>query len=59
MTLAEARRLGVGAAVVYAPAHGPREDGVITSIGLAFVHVLYRGDANSKATDPADLEPLR
>lgn len=59
MTLNEARRLGEGAGVVYTPAHGAREDGIIKRIGDRYVHVLYRGDYDAKATDPADLEPLR
>jgi hypothetical protein len=44
--------------VVYAPAHGKREDGVITSVGTRYVYVRYAGDAHSKATEPGDLELL-
>jgi hypothetical protein len=58
VTLDEARRLGEGAGVVYVPTHGRREDGIIKRVGERYVHVLYRGDVEAKATDPADLEPL-
>jgi len=57
VTLDEARAL-VGCGVVYTPGHGPREDGVITSVGDRLVFVRYAGDAASKATSPGDLEPL-
>ena len=47
----------VGARVVYRPAHGPAEEGTVTSVNEAFVFVCYGlpGSA-SKATAPTDLE---
>lgn len=57
MTLDEARAL-VGCGVVYTPGHGPREDGVITSVTDRFVFVRYAGDTTSKATAASDIEPL-
>jgi hypothetical protein len=53
MTIDEARG-HIGEGVVYMPAHGDR----ITSVSDRFVFVRYTGCQHSKATDPADLEPL-
>ena len=57
MTIDEARG-HIGEGVVYVPGHGEREDGQITSVSDRFVFVRYTGSMHSKATDPADLEPL-
>jgi hypothetical protein len=60
MTIEEARA-AVGSGVVYTPAHGPREDGVITSVGPGpdgLVFVRYASDTGSKGTRPADLTLL-
>lgn len=57
MTTDEARR-HIGDGVVYQPAHGPAEDGVITSVSDTRAFVLYRGNLAAKATDPADLTLL-
>jgi hypothetical protein len=54
VTLAEARR-SVDRAVVYAPRHGAREVGVITSVGDVLVFVRYGSDATAKATRAEDL----
>jgi hypothetical protein len=43
--------------VLYRPAHGEPELGVITSVSDAWVFVRY-GTQASVATDPADLEAL-
>lgn len=55
---ADIAREHIGAGVVYAPTHGPREDGVITSVGsgpAGMVFVRYGSDTGSKATRAADL----
>jgi hypothetical protein len=57
VTLDEARD-HIGCGVVYVPASGKREDGVITSVNAMYVHVRYAGDAGSKATYPEDLTLL-
>lgn len=57
MTVEEARER-IGSGVVYIPDHGPREDGIITSVGNYNVFVRYKGDTHSKATNPATLEFL-
>lgn len=57
MTLDEARR-NIGRGVVYRPAHGPAEDGVITRVNDRYVFVRYGADRGSKATDPWALEFL-
>ncbi len=57
MTLNEARR-HVGHGVVYRTAHGPTEQGVITSVNDAYVFVRYGTDAGSQATRPEQLELL-
>jgi hypothetical protein len=57
MTLDDARA-HVGDGVVYRPAHGAREQGVITSVNDAYVFVRYGADQGSKATRPADLQLL-
>jgi hypothetical protein len=44
--------------VLYRPAHGEPEHGVITSVTEAWVFVRYGAQATPAATDPADLEPL-
>ena len=38
--------------------HGPAEEGVITSVGKAYVFVRYGADTGSKATHPAMLEAV-
>lgn len=50
----------IGRGVVYCPAHGSREDGIITSLNESadYVFVLYRGDSGSKLTCCRDLEWL-
>lgn len=60
MTLDEARScLERGETdVLYHPAHGEPEHGVISSVSDRFVFVRYGAHVNSTATDPADLEPL-
>ena len=55
---ADIAREHIGRGVVYCPQHGPREDGVITSVGHglgAMVFVRYRDDETSKAIRPVDL----
>lgn len=47
-----------GRGVVYKPAHGPREDGVITAWNDHFIFVRYRGHEGSNATRAEDLEWL-
>jgi len=54
MTIEEAEA-HIGDGVVYAPAYGEREDGVITSVTRTHVFVMYAGDLHSKATSPGDL----
>lgn len=54
MTLDEVRD-NVGSGVIFTPAHGDREDGVITGASSRFAFVRYRGDQHAKATDPANL----
>jgi len=44
--------------VVYDPGFGPREDGIISSVGEQYVFVRYKGDFFGKATDPARLTLL-
>ena len=48
----------VGDGVVYAPAYGDREDGVITSVSDRFVFVRYGSRTTSAATEPAALSLL-
>lgn len=55
MTLDECRA-HVGAGVVYEPADGRREDGVITSVNSMYAFVRFGTDAHSKATHPGQLE---
>ncbi len=53
------RDIKPGMAVVYAPKHGKREDGVVTKVGDTWVHVRFAGqhpDADGKACLPWDLE---
>ena len=57
MTLDEARS-HIGDGVVYTPAHGGREDGVITGVSSRVVFVRYAGDPAAKGTNPADLTLL-
>lgn len=57
MTIEEAKNM-LGAGVVYKNGNGSSEDGVITSVNSTWVFVQYRGDFHSKATDPAQLNPL-
>lgn len=57
MTLEDARE-HIGDGVVYTPAHGAREDGVITGVSSVYVFVHYAGDRGSKATYPEDLTLL-
>jgi len=59
LILSELMPSDVGRGVVYAPSHGPREDGAITSWNDTYIFVLYRGSTTSKATRPEDLEWLR
>lgn len=45
-----------GEGVVYTPQYGPREDGVVTSVGREVVFVRYKATAvNGTATFPGDL----
>lgn len=57
MTLEEAAA-GIGRNVVYRQNYpgAPTEDGVIKSVRMPYVMVLYAGDLNAKATVPEDLE---
>lgn len=55
MTLKEAAA-NVGARVVYTPAHGARETGVIKAVGSRFVHVAYGNETTAKATRAEDLQ---
>lgn len=57
MTIEECRA-NIGAAVVYAPSSGRREDGVITDVTRMYVFVRYDGDRHSKATAPGQLTLL-
>jgi hypothetical protein len=57
MTLDEARA-HIGDGVVYTPAGGDREDGVITGVSRTSVFVRFTGDQFGKGTDPADLTLL-
>lgn len=57
MTLGEARE-HIDEGVVYTPAGGPAEDGVITGVSNRAVFVRYKGDLHAKATNPADLKLL-
>ena len=54
MTIEEAHA-HIGDGVVYAPAHGEREEGTITSVNDRFVFVRYGSRRTSAATDPAAL----
>lgn len=48
-----------GEGVVYTPQYGPREDGVVTSVGRAVVFVRYKPmQVNGTATYPGDLFKL-
>jgi hypothetical protein len=60
MTLDEARScLDRGEPdVLYRPAHGGPEHGVITSVNEAWVFVRFGTQATPAATGPADLEAL-
>lgn len=50
----------VGEGVIYVPQYGPREDGVVTSLGKGVVFVRYRAhQVNGTATYPRDLFKLR
>ena len=51
MTIEEARA-HIGDGVVYTPAHGEPEDGVITSVNDRFVFVRYGSRQTSAATEP-------
>lgn|GEM_PF-3796632 len=45
-----------GEGVVYTPQYGPREDGVVTSVGVGVVFVRYKvAQVNGTATYPGDL----
>jgi hypothetical protein len=57
VTLDEARD-HIGRGVVYTPAAGDPEDGVITGVSSTTVFVRYAGDHAAKGTDPADLTLL-
>lgn len=57
--LASLRPADVGRAVVYRPAVGAAEDGVIVSWNERYVFVRYGVQNSSKATDPRDLTFLR
>ncbi len=46
----------VGRRVVYRPAHGAVESGVITSFNESFVFVRYGNDTRGQATRREDLE---
>lgn len=54
MTLEEARA-NAGKPVVYRPRCGHEERGVILRAGELFAWVVYDGDTDAKATNPADL----
>ena len=54
MTIEEAHA-HIGDGVVYAPAHGEREEGTITRVNDRFVFVRYGSRRTSAATDPAAL----
>ena len=56
MTIAEARA-HIGERVVYHPACGHIEDGVITRVSGDWVFVRYGADRHAVATDSADLTP--
>lgn len=53
ITLDEARQ-HIGAAVVYDPGYGPKEDGIIVRVNDSYVFVWY-GIDDVKATRPSDL----
>lgn len=53
ITLEQARD-GIGRQVIYRT-NTVSDEGTITSVGREYVFVTYRGDMNSKATNPADL----
>jgi len=56
----DALGFAVGDAVVYRPASGRAEDGVVTSIGERYAFVRFAGahpDSPGKACDPRDLVP--
>lgn len=57
MTLDEARD-HIGEGVVYTPAEGDPEDGVIVGASSTTVFVRYKGDLAAKGTNPADLTLL-
>lgn len=48
----------VGRGVVYTPAVGPREDGVISSWSDEWVFVRYGKNRTASATDPRELDFL-
>lgn len=50
----------VGEQVVYTPQFGPREDGIVTSVGATVVFVRYKAtQVRGTATYPRDLFKLR
>ena len=49
----------IGRGVVYTPAHGPAEDGVITSINDSFVFVRYKKQHPSAPGQATSREDLR
>lgn len=51
----DATEKDIGRTVIYRPLPGLVEDGIITSIGVQFIFVRYRGDNHSKATRAEDL----
>ena len=55
MTLEEAAA-NIGRTVVYQPALGQRETGVITDVGTRWVWVRYGDRQGSQATDPGHLQ---
>jgi hypothetical protein len=58
MTLDEARD-HIGEWVLYSSVPGECEAGVIASVGRKYVHVLYFGQSNAKATPPELLTLMR
>ena len=51
-------KAAIGKGVVYIPAHGKREDGMILSWNDKVIFVLFRGDAAPKAVRPENLDWL-
>ena len=58
MTLDEARAR-VGAKVIYSSVPGEADAGEIIAAGAKYVHVLYAGQPNAKATPPELLTLMR